>query len=253
LLYPIAVTFRACDVARTLPTPLEQIGGGPLVLFLRSFTSDGRVDESEFFLGSRARSEEEQLALALQAAELGQFVALARPDATLHELGPDHIDIGARDWHDVVSGLLSRATVVVMRLGNSSNMRWELDCIVDADKTERTLFLLPFFGTEEERSEEYLQFFYTISEAGPHYPRFPPSVPSAARAMFFDQSGEPQIITEPTRGRRDISDRLAPFFGQLGLQTSRIRRLDAELVFNAVVRACVVCYVFAYLAADLFE
>jgi hypothetical protein len=275
VMYPIGLVLRTCDLAQNLTTSVEEIAPGPVVLFLRSFTTDGVYDDASFLLGIRARSEEEELASVLREMALGEFVSLAKPAVQLQELGPERIEVGARDWQEVVTNLLSRASVVIMRLGTSSSVLWELDAIVRAGKTRRTLFLLPLAASDEELGEQYLRVLYALPD-DPAYPRFPVALEDDARAIFFNAHGSSYVIKTRRKWKVNIADSLGLFFEELGvaiprkgnwkiagrvrlllqeigLAPPRYRQLDIDVALGMLVRFCLASYLVVWFASAVHE
>jgi len=244
-MFPVAVVLRACEVSQNMAVPLETAGGGPVVLFLRSFTADGLFhDEAPFFTGMRARSDEEELADLLRDSSLGQFVALAQPGQKFQELGPDRLDIGDREWKEVVTELVSRASAVFLRLGASESVLWELDAVVRSGKLPRTLFLLPAASSSEEIAQKYRDLRSRIPDQR-SCPAFPPELEKNARFLFFDAQGMAHVLTDSPDKPVPTVKLLASFWERLGVPPPN-KGLRPDVVLGKLVAACFVIYLLVW-------
>jgi len=247
VMYPVAFVLRACEVSQNTSRPANLRASESVVLFLRSFRTEGAFrDESGFFVGTRVLSEEENVAEIFRAPDLGKFVALARPGERAQELGADRIDIGMRDWQEVVLRLLDRANAIVMRLGNSESLLWELDVVVRSGKLQQTLFMVPAAASADGMKQEYDDLIQKILNR-PDYPRFPTTLNSRARFLYFDREGTPQVLMDPEKGTADVGDLLAPFFTQLGVSVPA-KQLRPDNLIAKIMIACLAVY---YLAIQL--
>lgn len=250
-MFPVALVLRACEVSENTAVPYKEGAVGPVVLFLRSFTTDGLFhEEADFFFGTRARSDEEDLADVLRNCRLGDFVALAHPGQRVQELGPDRLDIDGRDWKDVVSDLLSRANAVIMRLGTSESMLWELDAVVRSKKLHRTLLLLPVAHNEDDLEQKYRSVLSLIPDQPP-YPAFPPKLEKDARFLFFDEQGSSCILTDPGGLTSNVAKRIAPFLNQLGVTVPK-KRVNADNIVGILIGVSVGIYAIVWLFLPRF-
>ncbi len=102
------------------------------VLYLRSFADDESL-QSQFGIGLSSRGEfrftrvktEEQLCRELERA-VGPVVAIGRPGETLPELGAHRLYVDQEDWQSEVLTLAERAKLIVIRVGDSKGLHWEL-------------------------------------------------------------------------------------------------------------------------------
>jgi hypothetical protein len=252
-MFPVALVLRACEVSENMTVPLEAAVGGPVVLFLRSFTTDGIFhDEAPFLVGMRARSDEEELADLLRDSPLGRFVALAQPGQKFQELGPDRLAVGDREWKEVVSDLLARSSAVILRLGASESMLWELDAVVRSGKLPRTLFLLPAAPSGEEIAQKYRDLCSRIP-GQPPYPAFPLELDKDARFLFFDAEGRAHVLTDSPDKPVPAVKLLAPFWEQLGVAAPK-ERLRPDAVLGKLVIACfAVCFLVWYFAPRILK
>ena len=117
----------------------------PPGLYLRSFRNDpvGRK-----IIGRS--TEEEQLALVFD--DLGPFVAIGRPEEALPELGTARIYVKPELWQKVITGFMSKAQLVVMRIGLTEGFWWEVQRAIKKVRPVRPIFLVP---RDEKLYEEF--------------------------------------------------------------------------------------------------
>ncbi|MEP7282253.1 MAG: TM2 domain-containing protein [Rubrivivax sp.] len=118
----------------------------PPVLYLRSFQDDGVALLAQ--TGSRwartvaaavqAPTPEERLARVL--ADIGPLIAIGKPGEPLPELGAARLYVGHADWQAEVQRLLQRAALVVVRVGASPGVRWEIEQALAALPRSRLVF-----------------------------------------------------------------------------------------------------------------
>jgi len=182
------------------------------VLYLRSFDMEQQDNTFLRFLkdifAGRALAggesawgpmEQEQLAGYMNMA--GPYIAIGRPGESLPERGPAWLYITDDDWQSVVSDYLRRARMVVVRIGKSEGLMWEVDQIRALCNPFRVLFILP------QSKGEYRQFCAWADEVFAR--AMPPKLPRS-RLVMFSKRWEP--VEVPVRDK--LVDTLAPFFKQ---------------------------------------
>jgi hypothetical protein len=104
----------------------------PPVLYLRSFQDDGSVlldDQGwpgmqRLTRAASPSSSEEELAQILQ--RIGPVVAIGKPGESLPELGAARLYVSHEEWQAVVGALMKQAALVVVRVGPSPGVLWEI-------------------------------------------------------------------------------------------------------------------------------
>lgn len=124
----------------------------PPVVYLRPFDADDNdpvpPGHWDYFKGegtfqqALGASEEEQLAVAMN--ELGPFIAIGKPYDTLPKLGAARIRVADEQWQAKVSEWVSRAQLIVLRLGFTKGVEWEIAHILEHAPPEKLVLLLPF-------------------------------------------------------------------------------------------------------------
>lgn len=74
---------------------------------------------------------------------LGPFVAIGDPREQLQSLGGARIYTSDEAWKDVAIAMIERSAVIVVILGESSWLDWEIQQIRDHGRLPATIFLLP--------------------------------------------------------------------------------------------------------------
>jgi hypothetical protein len=113
----------------------------PPVLFLRSFRDEDIVDlTSRTGRGSMRRSEE---ALCTALRRVGPVIAIGRPGEHLPETGAARLYVGDHDWQKAVRHFLAQAAAVVIVVGTSPGVWWEIDAALESVDRRRLLFFFP--------------------------------------------------------------------------------------------------------------
>ncbi len=154
----------------------------PPVLYLRSFGADksaGRIPTGGLLrhIGLSAslfdlKTEEELIAQAFN--EIGPVVCIGKPGEKLPELGAARVYVSHEEWQQKVHDFMTKAKLVVMRLGDTPGFWWEVERSVKAIEPTRLLLLVPF------GRRKYREF---VGKAAQHFPR--PLPDYSARGNFL--------------------------------------------------------------------
>lgn len=214
--------LRAAQVAE-LPTDPR-----PPVLFLRSFPDDARnaappdlAQINPFVVATK----EENLVEALQG--IGPVLAIGRPGELLPPLGARRLYVDHDAWQAKVAQLMSEARLVVLALGASEGLWWEIEQALTRVPPTRLLF----FGA----ARDYPAFLARAQAWLPH----PVDMPRLGRLslappeylMYFDADGHAHFVrpaNAATLWRGNLKKpllpvyhlALRPVFAQLGLPWS---------------------------------
>ncbi len=120
----------------------------PPILFLRSFKDDERHIPAQGSLlrlltgagSGRVRVEE---AIAELLFFRGPFVALANPGRPHDDLGAARDRVENDQWQDRIRELAGKASTIVLFLGRTEGLRWEIELIVEANALHKLLLILP--------------------------------------------------------------------------------------------------------------
>jgi hypothetical protein len=114
------------------------------VLYLRSFEDDLRnaeVADINAFWPFKFATQEEQLVKALKT--VGPVVAIGKPGEKHPELGATRFYLGNDEWKQAVSEWIPRARLVVLRIGRTGGIWWEVQTALQQARPERLLFTIP--------------------------------------------------------------------------------------------------------------
>ncbi|MGD0903544.1 MAG: hypothetical protein ABR924_11450 [Terracidiphilus sp.] len=192
----------------------------PPVVYLRPFDADDidpiPPEPGEYMYGDGTfeeafgASEEEQLAVAMN--ELGPFVAIGKPYDLLPKLGAARIRVSDEQWKAKVAEWVSHAQLIVLRVGFTKGVEWEVAHIVEHVPPEKLVLLLPFtpatgYETFRERMRE-------------HFRRDLPKISrrnwtpplSVCGLMFFSSGWEPHFVEL----KRPLLNRLSRVLDKMG-------------------------------------
>jgi len=166
----------------------------PPVIYLRSFKDDKRAGRplgllrvsnfrmaihwfaawSESYHSFDGSSEEEVLADVVRG--IGPMIAIGRPGEKLPQLGAARVYVSNEEWQQRVHEFLDKASLVVLRLGETEGFWWEIE--QSAKKLDpRRLVLLAPLG-----QEEYEKF---RTRAAKYFPRGLPAYHCAHLRRLF--------------------------------------------------------------------
>lgn len=150
----------------------------PLVLYLRAFNEDSRSLSTE-------ASIEESLSTVLSSSGLGQMVAIGRPGELLQTAGASRVYVGS-DWQERVRELMDSAKLVVLRVGSSEGVWWEVTEALERVEPPRLLIWIPGDAAERSRLRQCLE-----SKSC----RATPVAFADGEFLWFNSTGEPRILS----------------------------------------------------------
>lgn len=149
-LFLLILFFGRRGLQHEAPTAEEAMRRDPRppVIYLRSFQDDGQALEAPFDPGGLGRriatvlmhTPEQELADAL--AHVGPVIAIGKPGEQLPELGAARLYVPHDSWQARVNALLDAAALVVLRVGSSPGVRWEIEQTLARVPPARRLFVL---------------------------------------------------------------------------------------------------------------
>jgi uncharacterized membrane protein len=121
------------------------------VLYLRSFNDDASVDYTGSInpLGPR-RTVEMRLAKAFRS--VGPVISIGRPGERLPELGANRFYVADADWQQAVRYFLDRAAAIIIVVGRSTGVTWEMTTALRNVPLGRLLFVFPYLRTKERQT-----------------------------------------------------------------------------------------------------
>jgi hypothetical protein len=179
------------------------------VVYLRSFlddkvTSRSKQDPVIPVIRSNDFLETEEEALAKVMQEVGPFVAIGRPGEELPELGAERMYVEDDEWQAVISGLLMRSRLVVLRAGKTPGFLWEIQQVAKLANPNKIILLIAM------NEEDYLEFCKIanryLPKPLPKYNRTPPVFEGASYSLSgvicFDRDWSPHFINWNTSPKK---------------------------------------------------
>jgi len=124
----------------------------PPVLYLRSFEDDDLLDPTprmipmgDFF----PRRYEESLVKPLQ--KIGPMLSIGRPGNKLPMLGGARLFVDDQNWQQAVDHLRRHASAVVLMIGRTEGLWWEIESSVREVAPEKLLFFFPYVEESKRR------------------------------------------------------------------------------------------------------
>jgi hypothetical protein len=157
----------------------------PPIVYLRPFS----CDETGFGL----RSYEEELALALR--DVGPFVAIGNPGDPVPVPGAARLYTDYDDWQGPVTELIQKAQLVMVRIGSSAGLLWELAWVVK--RVDPLKLVLASAGKTGTHAATYRQF---RSQTTSIFSRALPMELGEAEFIYFaaDWSPTPLVLRPET-------------------------------------------------------
>ena len=124
------------------------------VLYLRSFDDDDVDDPNPPANGYtlRRRYYEEGFVNALRS--LGPVISIGKPNEPLPQIGTARLYVSDEEWRTAVDFFLSQAAAVVILVGKTPGIWWEIEYALKAVPPERLLFFFPYI--EETKTRQAL-------------------------------------------------------------------------------------------------
>jgi hypothetical protein len=178
----------------------------PPVLYLRSFGDDERRYRTPFFrnrgkrlsspfelLMGRFSTYEERLAHALK--RFGPVVAIGNPSDPTPALGASRAYVGDDEWKDRVMDLLGRAGLVVVQIGDSQGLAWEIAQVVARVEPERLLLSLPLEPKRIDRPDRDRYERFRTGPGANVFPQALPVDPGSALFIHFGPDWAPRLFS----------------------------------------------------------
>jgi hypothetical protein len=183
----------------------------PPILYLRPFSEEGALGQISHYAINRGFGEKgtwRSIALVFRFLDtyeqyigyafrkIGPLVAIGNPTDGLPHLGAYRIYVGQEgDWQQMVSTLARQASYVLLQIGSSDGLMWEVQYIVNHVRPEQLILCLPnqklkisrLSGPkkrEQRRRQIYQEFRMKTEE---FFPQPLPSDLSRAMFIYFDQ------------------------------------------------------------------
>lgn len=212
------------------------------ILYLRSFQDDDKFRKRRWWnwlflwLNPLATllprsSEEEQLTQQLQ--KRGPVVAIGDPGEELPKLGAHRMYVSHDAWQQRVLEFLERSQLVVLRIGLTEGILWELkNAIQQLDPARLIIWSAPGPGAGQDHAQRLADFLHEqLADILPH--PVPPDVCASAFIYFKDDWSPigvgkldeiPNVLKESTRSKTQrLTDQIDQLQNDLALEQQYLR------------------------------
>lgn len=175
---PIVIAMRAAELAKRA----HQLGAvsaeaalprfkEPPILYLRSFQNDESYRKKPWWhwlamwfapwMSMMPKSSHEEQLVA-KLTKVGPVVAIGDPDEELPKLGAYRMYVGHDQWKQAVADLMERSQLVVLRIGLTEGILWELQRCVDLiDPQKLVIWIVPGRGEKVDQPELLANHLHT--------------------------------------------------------------------------------------------
>ena len=177
---------------------LEEDSRQPVV-YIRSFKDDDKI-----ILGSRlqrwystvfgylaAITVEQELAIIMN--RVGPVVAIGKPGELLPELGAARLYASDNEWRTVITDLMRRSRLVVVRAGATANLQWEIDQAVGLLNRRQLILVSMAQGKDAKTFDQDIEQRFGKPEMNDSHPERP-LLWWLARLMRFERNEMGKII-----------------------------------------------------------
>jgi hypothetical protein len=192
----------------------------PFALYLRSFRDDDEhaIAQEIRDFAYPSKTAEEDLISALES--IGKpVIAIGKPGERLPKLGAHRYYVGDGNWQKTVCDLIHRSQIVVLKMGATRGLQWELEQCVRSLKPSQFLLWLPGLAAKD-RQPRYQGFLGWASAIVPGMP----GELGDSEFITFEDGWKPCVVP---RSRLSI---LARPPGLWGLRLSQYSVIRAELL-----------------------
>lgn len=211
------------------------------VLFLRSFEDDDLLDPTPRMipLGDMfPRRYEESLAKPLN--KIGPMISIGRPGNKLSILGGHRLFVSDQDWKEAVEHLRKHSAAVVLMVGRTEGLWWEIESSLKSVPHERLLFFFPFVE-EPKRRQSIMQRFFGFrpaqiplskrayirmeEERQARYQLFRKKTQPLLEAELPEELGSSQFIDIDTTGKIRVLQAFRPWWYPLTIATPSVGKM----------------------------
>lgn len=224
----------------------------PPVLYLRSFSDDRTIARA---IGLMSIEQEMKPVFF----DIGPFIAFAEPDHEPPDPGAARIYAAQEYWREKASAEMSKAQLVIIRIGDSPSFWWEVREAAARVRPERLIFLVP----SEKMAVRYESFRRQANDWLPcplpeYQPRWSPFGPPGG-ILYFEPDGTPHLREFKTIWFRQtfwnlfaasLKIALRPVYEQLGVKWTKPPIQLMQVLYMLVLVSLLVLVVY-YLYAVL--
>jgi hypothetical protein len=214
----------------------------PVMLFLRSFKDDDLIDfatvlsKNPFERSIPVRYEER---LAKVFRTVGSVVAIGQPGEPEPRTGALRLYVSNEEWQNAVLYMMERAIIVIITVGRTQSLRWEVQNSFERLGADRLLFFFPYSLPEAIHKSYWRTLFFSDplwgyrkrkkyypemeEERQSRYRTFRSNFQSTLEHPLPEELGSSQFLHFDKQGGFSLLPRVKPFFlfRKLGMQYSR--------------------------------
>lgn len=146
--------------------------------------------------------------------EVGPYVAIGRPGEQLAGMGAARMYVADDEWQAVISELFGESRLIIMRMGKTPGLRWELKQLRLHIDPCKLLFILPHKPADYEAFRQW---------ANKELPKPMPEAMPTSRFMVLDDDWNPREL----EWRNWLLDTLEPYLNRNG-----VTRKDISLSYK---------------------
>jgi len=223
------------------------------ILLLRSFSDDSKkLDKGEggpailasYFTFSKWSGDTFEEAITTPLKELGPVIALARPGEKLSPLGAARVEVSNERWQIEVQQWIETARVVVMILGDTAGLGWEIRQLVETGNLAKAVIVIPALSPELLAARWSATRRAASTE--PSVSNLPESIPDSAVAIVFSPRGQCEVLTNERRTSATYRDIFARRYGSIVVEAERegtlLKRylwgIGGVMLFALLLRMC---------------
>ena len=137
------------------PNAIELVAadGRAPILYLRSFDDDAAPDYTGSVVPFGA-DQTIEMRLAGAFRSIGAVISIGRPNERLPEVGASRFYVDDDEWQDAVRYFLDRSSAVIVLVGRSTGVTWEITTALREAPRERLLFVFPYLLPKADRTRK---------------------------------------------------------------------------------------------------
>ena len=181
------------------------------VLYLRPFKGDGTVMALSLLKSRRKlelppgwRTYEQKLARAVRA--IGPLVAVGNPSEGRPQLGAARHYVPDPEWQSTISRLIEDSQLIILHVGDSDGVLWELSRVVETVNPGKLIISLP---TDEKTGESIALAKYNrfreLSTSARIFPKTLPEATPDGQFLYFGADWTPHILVPKRESEPAIS------------------------------------------------
>ncbi len=185
---------------RTRDATIAISEGKSLIVYLRGFDTDS----SDHLIAPRRVSwalkniETNEDLFSQILRRFGRFVALGRPGDRLAPVGADRAYVSDSTWQDEVLKMLKAAEFIILRIGTTPGLIWEIKTAIGLASAQRIILFvpLPIKMRGKKREEAYERIRIAIQD---FFPRGLPTKIDKAIFIAFTETWDPIVLGTSVR------------------------------------------------------